>query len=270
MNIYDFADYKEIVRHQIKENKNIKGYRSRLAMHIGCQKSFFSQVLRTHVHFTPDHVASLCEEWGLNEQESDYFLTLLHYARAGSPSLKRYLKKKLAQFRENRGQPSKRILWPELGAESAALQYYSSWIWSAVHILVSNPEMTSSDRIAQQLNLPKNLVEEVLSWLEQKKMIQKNFKGWTVLSTQLHLNANSPMHETHQSNWLQRALFDLQGRNANSLHYSSVFTVDEETFQSLKRSLVDHIEKMNQKIIPAPAEQLVCLSTHLFRVDSKL
>ncbi len=266
MNIFNFNDYKEIIREKIKENKHLKAYKTNLAMLAGCQKSFFSQVLSTHIHFTPDHAARLTEIWHFNESEADYFILLLMQARAGNSSLKNYLQKKIDKLIQLQGQPSERLYWPSLDSPSSQLQYYSSWYWSAIHILVSVPEMTSANEIASHLKLPMEIVLQALQWLEEKKLIVKKNTGWSVTDTFIHLNSRSPMNETHQSNWLHKAIADLQKQNSDSLHYSSVFTIDEATFQNLKRTLVDSIEKMTPQILASPSKKLVCLSTHLFPI----
>ncbi|MFX6794117.1 hypothetical protein ABTH15_20060, partial [Acinetobacter baumannii] len=76
-------DYKQFLLLQVAAHAGEYGYKSKLAVAAGCQKSFFSQVLNAHVHRTPEHALGLARFWKLNRLERDYFLELVNHARAG-------------------------------------------------------------------------------------------------------------------------------------------------------------------------------------------
>ena len=62
---------------------------------MGCQKSFPLQVLNSTPEISPDHAIQLCEFWSLPDAEADYFIDLVHLARAGSKVRQRYLMRRI-------------------------------------------------------------------------------------------------------------------------------------------------------------------------------
>src|ERR1700722_8117600 len=100
MNLFENTDYKDVLHTQIAANRDRRGYRSELAQAAGCQLSFLSQALHSHVHLTPDHAAGLATFWGFDHDERDYFLELVNLARAGSQVLKKILLKRLEEIKD--------------------------------------------------------------------------------------------------------------------------------------------------------------------------
>lgn len=77
MILYNYQDYKSYLRDRCAERSSARGFQSLLAKAAGCQAPFISQMLRSHVHITPDHACGLAEFLGLDEVETEYFLNLL-------------------------------------------------------------------------------------------------------------------------------------------------------------------------------------------------
>ncbi|MEI6399405.1 MAG: hypothetical protein WCO71_11605, partial [Pseudomonadota bacterium] len=137
--IFSFDDYKALLRAVIKEND--KGVASRLAEAAGCQRSFLSDVLRTGTHITPDHAFGISKCLELNVRESRFFMNLVLLARASQKAYRESLMKVIADERVEQTRLTKKIEQGE-GIEAAGTrlsdahlgQYYSSWLYCAVHI----------------------------------------------------------------------------------------------------------------------------------------
>ena len=69
-------NYKKFIKEQVNKNKSIKGYQSKLADEIGCQRAYLSRVINGEQHFTLEHGVKAAEFWGLSATETDYFLNL--------------------------------------------------------------------------------------------------------------------------------------------------------------------------------------------------
>jgi uncharacterized protein (TIGR02147 family) len=271
MNLFEFDDYKRLIEAKIKENAAHRAYRSLLAQKIGCQKSYFSQVMNSHIHLTPDHGALLAQFWGFSEGETAYFVDLILYARASSEALKRHVRARLNQARSSRESPSEQFAWPALKDEAAKSLYYSSWHWSAIHILVSVPGFKTASSVAEKLGLPLATVESALKWLEKVELVRRRREGgWNVTDQFLFLPNHSPMNEAHHLSWRARAMANLQSQDKESLHYSSVFTLSAEDFHKVKAMIVAYVDSLHKIISPSEPEELVCLGCDLFKVGHQL
>jgi len=266
MRVFDFDDYKIYLKAKIEHNRLAKGYRTSLAEAAGCKKSFVSQVLLSHVHFTPDHAAGLAEFWRFSASESQFFVDLVLLARAGSPSLKRMIQDRLQKTREEQSALSERFQWKNISKAEIQQTYFSSWYWAAIYVATSVEGLSSAALIAKRLNLPISLVENALDKMLSWKLLKKTTKGWSVTENKIHLPRTSPMTEANHSHWRQRALFNIQSQDASALHYSLVFALAPQDLETLKEMVRSFLETTHQIIGPSQSQELACLNVDLFVV----
>ncbi len=83
MNIFEFDDYKTIIKLLIKEMPK-KGYGEvrKIAQHLRIHSTLLSQILNGDRHLTMDQAYSLSAYFGLDTIETKYFLILIQKARA--------------------------------------------------------------------------------------------------------------------------------------------------------------------------------------------
>lgn len=266
MTIFEFDNYKSFIKAKIAGNKTERAYQSKLAEAIGCQKSFFSQVLGGEPHLTPDHAAKLCRFWEFTTEESNYFLNLVLLNRAGSPELRSLLASQMRELKNRRQNLTEKIRWPTISERPGDDLYYTSWYWGAIHMLVSVPKYQTAESIARRLLLPVDTVEAALKWLSERGLIKKGKSGFEVARNLTYLPNTSPMIEMHHFNWRQRALGNIQRQDTSALHYSAAFALSVDDFNEIKEVIVNFIERLNQKIEPSPCEDVACFNCDLFKV----
>ena len=264
--LFKYDDYKIYLRDRIDENQGFRGYQAQLATAAGCQRSFFSQVLRGDMNLSRDHGAELCQFWGLSLEESDYFLALIDLARAGSRALKQMTQTKLAKFKEEALNLSRKFEKKEITDAEARSTYYSSWYWSAIHILVAIPQYNSATAIAERLELPIDLVKNTLIELESFGLVKRSGNTWAVGNRDLHLGEASPLNEMNHTNWRSRAILNVQKKDKDSLHYTSVIAVSTKDSKRIHEILVESIVKSREIVLPSPEEELFCLTCSFFEV----
>jgi uncharacterized protein (TIGR02147 family) len=265
-NLFDFTDYKAFIAAKVEENAAHRGYRTQLAQAAQCQKSFFSQVTRSHVHLTPDHAMGLCEFWAFDHVESEYFLALVDHARSGSPRLRAMLAERMRRLRNSRKDITKRAAADEIRDLAAETLYHSSWYWNALHVIVTIPEYQTPQAIANRLGLEHGRVTECLQQLEKMGLVSNHHGRWSMTKKSIHLDRSSAMRETHHTQWRQRAMLDIQKRTDDSIHYNSVFTVSEADAKRLHDLITETIVRSREIIGPSPEEELYCLCTDFFKV----
>lgn len=266
MNLFDFEDYRAFIQHQIQGNKGIRGYRSRLADAAGCRLSHLSQVLSGSVQLTPDQAAGLCVFWGFEPQRTDYFLALVHLARAGSPSLKAVLQRQIREAQERHREAIGRVAGAvALPIEQAAL-YHSTWHRSAVHALVSLESCRTASALAKRLRLSVDETLIFLTDLERMGLVGRKGELWHSTGVNTIIPAASPISNNKHSNWRLVAIERLSRRAPQDLHYTGVITLSKQDLAKVRRMSVEFLNQVIQTVETSVDEECVCLTLDLLMV----
>jgi uncharacterized protein (TIGR02147 family) len=266
MIVFEHNDYKDVLNFQIAENRERRGYRSELSEAAGCQLSYLSQVLHSHVHLTPDHAAGLADFWGLDSDERDYFMELVNIARAGSQKLKAILLKRLAEIRERHENLAKRYKKKNAVSPEDQAVYYSSWHLSAIHILLTIPEFRTAPQIAKRVGLPLPMVLESLEQLAKIGLAIKKESIWHPGHSDIHLAKDSVLTAMNHSNWRSRALLDAYKRDSGGIHYTAVHSLGRTDFEKLKDMVLRFIDQTRAVVRPSAEEELACMTLDWFVV----
>ena len=267
MNIFKYLDYKLFLKSKIRENAKVYGYKARLAQAAGCRPSYLSQVLGGEFDLSPEHALGLADFWLLAAPEKDYFLQLVHYARAGTPELKHYHQTRLRQSSEQGERELLRGNSEEV-TEDAKARFYSSWRYTAVHELTTFAGGRTPEAIARRLELPLELVEETLADLAAMGLAEARGKHWHARVVELMVPPGSHFAAQHIAHWTARAAIDAGRRKhrVEPLHKAWVFGISPADYARLRELLLEHITRC-QKIIPdSERHELVCMNLDLFAV----
>jgi uncharacterized protein (TIGR02147 family) len=278
ISIWNYSDYKKYLRARSRALNLRRGFLSRLADAAGCQPSYLSQVLNSKVQLTPDQACSIASHLELSENEATYFLALVDLARAGSPLLKQRLSKQIFDLKTRAQKISERLQRPASQIADDQIVYYSSWTYSALHILSSTREFQTVDALSERLNIDREHVLNQLKQLESMGLVINEAGRWRHSGEELHLPATSPLISMHHANWRSRALMKAQANiadqhslpaqrlSAQGLHFSGVYAISREDVQTIREILLRAIEAANKVVGPSASEELVALTCDFFIV----
>jgi uncharacterized protein (TIGR02147 family) len=264
--VFDFTDYKSFVRFRIEMPENARGYSARLARSAGMHGSFLSKVLNSHVHLTPDQGADFCSFWGLDRDESAYFLGLLNLARSSSKNLQTLIREELRVLRKRREDLSRRFHRAEAIEDGGTARYYSSWHVICVHLLLQIPQYRTPQQIAKRLGLPVELVKATLASLAEMKLAEEQAGQWKAKRADLHLSRDSVWANVHYANWLMRTITRLQEGAPQEVAFSSVLAISRATADEMKRLLIRDLERLRAQAVDSNAEDLYYLGLHFYPV----
>lgn len=263
--LFKFKEYRSIIKHLVDLNEKRWGLWGRLAKAINCQQTYLSQAMREKVHLTEEHLMGVAQFFQLSALETDFLMALALLNKAGTPALRRYYQVKVDGMKKDRLDLSNRIQQPRIEVPEREMLYYSSWMWSAIHILLTIPEFKNSPRaIAERLLIPLTQVEEALKTLEKLNIIEKTNQGYRLLIADLHVPKRSPMVQIHHQNWRGRALLDAANPFSEGLHFTGVYSMSRADYGKLKELLMDFIEQTSSIVGPSHEEELVALTCDLF------
>lgn len=266
MNIYEFDNYQKYLQNwlflQPKHGHGIlKAWSEKLEVH----STLLSQVVNGKKDFSLEQADKLTELLNLTEQETEYFLLLLMYARAGTQSLKRKFKKRIEHAQEKSKNISARLkVQNSLGEEAKAI-FYSSWIYSAIRNLTALPNMNSAEEIAIELGLPRELVQLKIEFLLENQLCLMEEKGLTYGPSRTHVPVDSPWVNQHHKNWREQAEQKMPLKNENDLFFTFPMSLSEKDAEKIRKLIPQWIEEIHKIVGPSDSECVRCLNVDFFR-----
>lgn len=264
--IYSYDDYKIYLKDKIKENKHVRGYKTSLARAAQCQQSFLSHVLHSEVHITPDHAYGLSQFWNFTSLEKEYFLLIVNLGRVVSPSYKKYLLERRNEIRAQQADITKRMKSKSIDSTETQSIYYSSWLWAALHFMVTIPKYQNAKAMAERLHVPLATVNEHLIKLKELGIIYEESGNWKTSHLEIHLPKNSYMTSMNHSHWRNKAILDCQNASSEGLHYSALYTLSRKDYEVLRTHFLKQIEDYAKIVRKSPEEEIVVFTTDLFKL----
>jgi uncharacterized protein (TIGR02147 family) len=267
INLFNMLDYVDVIKFHINSNENqVYGYKAKLAQAAACQRSYLSQVLAGQTHFTLEHSIRVCKFWNYRKVDTDYFINLVEYNRAGSQELKEYFYAKLILIRDEQENLSKRIQDKEILPQEKAAIFYSNWQYMAIMILITIPSFRTTVAISQRLSLKEEIVVRVLEQLSELGLVVKNGVDWLACKNTIHVPRNSPFNSLNHANWRNIAVQNAFLSKTEDVHYTSVCSISKSDVNQIKDLVFKLIDKSREIIGPSAEEEIYCLTCDWFKV----
>ncbi len=265
MNVFETASYKEFIRAWVAEKPGGgRGEYRRMAESLGVSTTLISQVVNGDKHFSLELAHELCGILALNERESDFFLLLVEYGRAGSHGYRSRLKARIERNREDALALAKRVQHErDLSAAESAIMF-SHWTYSAViHLIACDPSMTT-EQIAVRLKAPVSLLVQVMDFLERAGILLRPKGSWEIGPKHIHLKKDSPLVVKHHQNWRLQGFNTMTYQNETDLFYTAPMSMSVETAEQIRLELLSAIERVNKWVVPSPSKTVRCLNIDWF------
>lgn len=270
MEVFDFKDFRIFLKETLKKlPKSGHGSQKKMAEAAGVSTAFLSQVLSGKRQFSLEQASLIAEFLGLNEAESEYFLALVQFDKAGNETLRRLLKRQMDRLQKNAQTVSKRLTSVHEVKELDKPVYYSDWAYIAVQQLTAIPEFTTDYAIAERLNLPVKRIKQILTFLLRTGLCVDNGGKLGIGPARMHLAPDSLWVKQHHANWRGRALESVHSEDVGRLHYSSPMTFSKKDYEKIRSLLVAAIADIAKVVDPSPSEELACLNIDWFRIGGE-
>ena len=265
--VYDFLSYKEYLRFRIEQNRESYGYQTRLSVAAGCQRSFLSQVLNSHVQLTLEHAYSLARFFEMSGSEHAYWFNLVIYERAGTAELRAFQRKQLVTAQEKARNLATRFRQAKISSAEHSARYYGSWLPSAVHILLTVPECREVLPLSKRLGISKDQALSVLRSLEEIGLVEKRGEEWRPTRENIHLPKDSPYTVMNHRNWREVALQESATPSTASVHYTGVYSLSRADAAHLQNHVLAFLDETRKRVIESPEEELAVFLCDFFVLD---
>lgn len=265
--IFEYIDYKKYIESKIKSSPSKgRGIKLKIAEFLNCQNTFISQVLNGSPNFSLEQGAKLNHFFEHSKDESKFFLLLLHSARAGNDELQKYYQDEMKDMILKNSDLKKRTDVKYSLKEKDQDIYYSSWLYSAVHILVTIKEFQTIHSTSKRLNIPKDKCIEIFNFLTDKGLLVKNGVTYTGGNTRVHLTKDSSHIQRHHTNWRMRAVNSIDLNMPDDLHFSNVVSMGKKDIIKVREIFIKAIAEARLIIKDSPEENLQSICVDFFEV----
>lgn len=265
MNLFEAEDYKNVLNAILFEKrKSQRGLSRKLAEYLNVHPTLVSQVLTGTKDFSEEQMLMVCEFLGVARLETKYLLALLRRERSGSKKLAEQCQEDIEQIRQQALKVSERLPHERVLSEQEKAVFYSSWIYSAIHLLSTLEKPLSFSEISERLKLPLGKTRAILDFLVFTQMIEEKNGLFVSGSTVTHLEKNSPFLVKHHANWRLQAIQAAETLSDEELMYSGNFSVSKKDFGILREMLMKTIQEFFNIVKPSPAEDIAQFNLDLF------
>lgn len=269
-NLYDSPSFIAFLRQELDGKRFGRGAKSKLAEHLGVRPSLVSLALSETQGFSLEQGLKVAGFLGLDADEREFLLLLLQRDRAGSHALKLHFQglidRRIADRNKIRGRV--RSAQGKLSEEDLH-EYYGAWFHTAVHMCVRNGKRRSIPAIAEDLRIEPARVKESLKLLGRLGFVRETAGEFLPTDQRFHVSSESKALRAHHSNWRQSALRSLDEARPEDLHYSLVFSADDEAFAKIRQILLRSVETADTVIRDAKDKRVYAFNWDLFAVTRK-
>lgn len=264
VSIYKYIDYKAWLNDRLKEEGH--GAVTRIAKSIGCQRSYLSQVITSHVHLTPD----LCFQLGqilLSSQNEKKFLALLvDHARASDRDYREHLTHEIEKIKQINLRLENAVGREKKIDEQLAQFYYSAWYCSALHIATSLNDKLSASDLAKLLNLDQTVTINCLNELVKFDLVEKRGPYYSFKNGGHHLPKESLLLPHFLTMWRNKAMTHFAERKRNSdIHFTVVQSISKKDFETFQDEIHELIKKFSKMAEPSTPEVVINFNIDFYK-----
>lgn len=265
MAIYDFTDYKEFFNDWVaKQPKKGHGEYRRVAEALRVSTTMVSQVFKGEKHLSLEMACELCEYLNLTEEETEYFLLLVDFSRAGTFKLKQKMQKQMQKRQEKARQLENRIKKDFQLSDEAKAVFYSSWIYSGVRLLTAVEGYQDTASISQRLNLPKNQVQKVIEFLLDHQLCEMQKDKLIATNVATHIGSSDLLVSKHHQNWRLQGLQKMVTKQENDLFFTFPCALSQKDSEKVRALLLEWITELRKIVAPSESESVRCLNIDWF------
>lgn len=259
MNIFEFDSYKQFINAHIQSLPHQgRGEFRKISAQLRIHSTTVSQIFNGDKNLTLEQAADLCEYLHLDDLESEYFITLVQWERAGAVRLRKMLDGQKKRLFKAHQLLVNRIKSAAKFDSELQSQFYGNWQYSAVRVLSSIEGFQDIPNLAKRLNLDPKSVGSIVKFLVQTGLCTQEEGKIKPGFRKTHLDSDSPYINVHRTNWHLRAIEQFRNINEDSLVYSAPLSISSKNQAKSREILVNAIKEIGElAAVEEPTEAMI-------------
>jgi len=262
MNVFKFISYKEFINCEIK-NASMKGrgILKALAKHARVHSTYMSHIFHGDKNLSLEQACLVCDYFNLNELETDYFLNLVQYERAGSFTLKNKIKKRIDELKQDSAKVEKHIGKHVELTDKQKTKFYSHWGYSAIRLLCTIENFQTIEKIINVTKLEKSLVLKITSFLLEVNLCQKKGNKIITVPYRTHIKAGTDLVSLHHKNWRLKSIEHSDSLDdENELMFTAPLTISKKDMPIIREKILKLISEVSEVVEQTEPDQLACMN----------
>jgi len=262
MSIFNYSNYRDYLRAYIKSRpKAGYGELSRLAAHLKINTTLLSQIFSGLRTFSTDHACELAEYLGLTNIETEYLYLMIEHSKAGTVKNKNYLEKKMALLKDESLNLSKRIQREKDLTENERAVFYSTWVYSALHLFCGTKQNgVTLDEICNKLLCSRQKASEYMHFLIKTGLCKVENDRFLIHTLSTFIDNDSPHLLKHHNNWRIKAIQKSDNISKNELMFTAQVSISEEDFDIIREQITKSIDDILKTVKSSGTETLAFLN----------
>lgn len=270
MSIVTFKDYRKFVKSEIRKMPRAgHGQLLKLSQALGVHTTMITHVLSGKANFSVEQGLKVARFLGLREIDTDYFINLVLFDRAGDAESRRFFQEKLDSLRHrilDVREPQERK--KEL-SEADQNVFYANWYTSAVRLMTAIDGYQTPSAIADELGLSTNEVGRILRFLVSVGLCEESDGFFRVAIQQTFVPKDIATVYRHHQNWRLKAIENYGRSGPDDLSFTNPVVISREDFIKVRDQLVEFIKTFQKTALPSPSEELCCLTIDWIKIAPK-
>jgi uncharacterized protein (TIGR02147 family) len=264
--VFDHKSYREYLHESLGRPGQRTGMRLRACKALGCHTTYLSQVLSGRAHLSLEHAESLNRFLEHTKEESEFFLTLVLRERAGTKPLQERFSARIQELLAKRNIIKNRVKAATELSPQDQDRFYGSWLYTAIHVLVSIPDYQTLEKLAAALGISLGATKEALEFLRRIGVVVRREGRYVHGPQVLHLGSDSLLIAKHHSNWRFHAIQSLGRAQPDDLHYSAAVSLTKEVAQKVRDNILRTLQDNIELIKHAKEEEAYVYSFDFYRL----
>lgn len=269
ISVFDFEEYKAFLRSSLEAfPQKGRGQTLRLAEYISAHPTLVSQVLNGDRDFSAEQIFKVAQYLGLKNLETEYLISLLQIARAGTHEYKVFHQNKMKQLKRDSLNVAARLDKKRELSDLDRSVFYSNWIYMAVWIFIAVDGGQTLDAITEKFKISRALAKEVTEFFMSCGLAISEGNKFKNKHQHIHLEFGSPYLSRHHMNWRVRSLERVDDLSPEELMFTSPFSVSRKDFMKIREEIIKVIQTTSMIIKESPEEDVACMNFDLFWIKS--
>jgi uncharacterized protein (TIGR02147 family) len=267
MTIYSYTDYRLFLgAYLTKLPHKGRGEVTRMAQAIGVTPSLLSQVLSESKNLNLEQAQELCEYLELTSHESEHFLLMVQYQRAGTKKLGDYFKKKLQLSFEASIEVKQKVRQDKNLTDNDKALFYSHWLYVAIWLFTSIGKGKSLEDVASEFKLSREEASKILHFLTNTGLTLYENEKYTMGPQSIYISRESPHLIRHHTNWRLRAIEACDKITTDEMIVTAPISLSESDFKKVRARLSEVLKEVVDTAIASDADRVACFNLDFFWV----
>ncbi len=241
--LFSYTDYRAYVKDQLGHAGTRSGRKKSAADFLRVHTTYISQIVAGKAHLNLEQAELFNEFFQHSNDEGEYFLLLVMLERAGTKRLRDRWAEKIENLLTRRMQIKERIGAKQGISRENHEQFYSTYIYGAIHVLMSIPGFQNREAIAKALRIPQSQANEMIDFLLKIGILIE--KGAKIIHGPNHIHLGNDMLalKKHHQNWRLHTIQNLDFAKKDGLHYSAAVSLSEKDAAQIKEIILSQLKE---------------------------